>query len=271
MKRVTAIYFSPTGTTAKTTLEIARTIAARTGAAIEEVDITTPLMRERELSFTSLDIVVFGSPVYIGRMPNLISPYYRSITGNGALAVAVAVYGNRNFDNGLSELTDILTQDGFRCIAAGAFIGEHSFSRTLAASRPDAQDLQRAREFAEAVYAKLCSGAESIAEPIPGEHAPYISFYKATDSQGNPIDIRKVKPVTDSYLCDGCGLCARLCPMGSISSENPQITEGICIKCGACIKRCPRGARNITDNAYLSHLKLLEERFSQRKEPVWFL
>ena len=49
------------------------------------------------------------------------------------LAVPVVLFGNRNFDDGLIELRNILTEDGFMPVAGGAFVGEHAFSRTLGA------------------------------------------------------------------------------------------------------------------------------------------
>jgi len=43
---------------------------------------------------------------------------------NGALAIPVVVYGNRNYDDALIELKDILEFNGFKVIAGGAFIGQ---------------------------------------------------------------------------------------------------------------------------------------------------
>ena len=34
--------------------------------------------------------------------------------------------------------------------------------------------------------------------------------------------------------CIQCGLCAGLCPMGSIDPAHPEEVRGICIKCCAC-------------------------------------
>ncbi len=57
------------------------------------------------------------------------------------MAIAVVVYGNRNYDDALIELKDILESDGFKVVAGAAFIGEHSFSKTLAKNRPDEKDM----------------------------------------------------------------------------------------------------------------------------------
>ncbi|MPN11374.1 hypothetical protein SDC9_158675 [bioreactor metagenome] len=86
----------------------------------------------------------------------------------------------------------------------------------------------------------------------------------------NIIDIRKVKPKTNDK-CNNCGICVKVCPMGSISSENVREYTGICIKCGACIKKCPQNAKYYDDENYLYHKKDLEEEFQRRAEPETFL
>jgi ferredoxin/flavodoxin len=265
MKNVVALYFSPTGGTKKVVNSMACSFAAFTGCEFSEKDVTLPKQREGTPEFGVDDVVFFGVPVYIGRMPNLIRPFFTSIKGRGALGIPVVTYGNRAYDDALIELRDIMEKNGFRTVAAAAFPAEHSFSTTLAGGRPDEKDLLLAEDFARKI-AKiltanphyLCGHHTPIA--VPGNPPPY-TYYKAVISDNKNIDIRKVKPLTDISKCTGCGLCARLCPMGSINISDPTITDGICIKCGACIKRCPQGAKSITDPDYLEHKRLLEEEF----------
>lgn len=283
VNRVIALYFSPTHTTKKVVTAIANAVSTSLSGLLnrtivmEEIDITTPLLREKKLVFSPEDMVVFGSPVYIGRMPNLISPYFKQVKGGGALGVAVAVYGNRAYDDGLIELRDIMVDDGFNMLGAAAFIGEHSFSNILGGGRPDDNDLQIATSFGKKLskdivelYTKNSDRPNKLLE-VPGTPYPYSGFYNATDTSKKSVDIRKAVPNTDVEKCDKCGLCAKVCSMGSIDLDDCTIIVGKCIKCSACVKLCPRGAKYFDDEQFLGHLKVLERNFtSPRKEPELF-
>lgn len=273
VNHVVALYFSPTLTTKRVVCAIAKGIAQRLEISYSEMDITTPAQREAQLAFGEGDLVVFGAPVYIGRMPNLISPYFKTIVGGGALGVPVAVYGNRAYDDGLIELRDIMEGDGFRLVGAAAFVGEHTFSRILGGGRPDGEDFSVAEQFASQISQNILNYGSHAAGrvEVPGTPYPYSGFYKATDTAKKSVDIRKVVPQIDLTKCNKCGVCAQICAMGAIDFNDCTSVVGKCIKCGACIKRCPQGAKYFDDPQYLSHLQLLEEKFSVRRcEPELF-
>lgn len=272
-KKVWAVYFSATDTTKKTVLTIADEAARLLGAEREDYDFTLPGMRENGFAAGKDDLVIFGTPVYAGRVPNVLLKYLATIQGNGALAVPVVLFGNRNFDDGLIELRDILENTGFHTVAAAAFVGEHSFSKTLAAGRPDADDMKEALAFAGKVAEKvkgLPEGEAPAPVEVDGVPHPYRDYYQPRDRKGVSIDIRKVKSLV-SDACDDCKICADVCPMGSISHENVREYTGICIKCGACIKKCPKQARYYEDEGYLYHQHELEEGYTRRAAISLFL
>ena len=272
-KKVWAVYFSATDTTKKTVLTIADEAARLLWAEREDYDFTLPGMRENGFAAGKDDLVIFGTPVYAGRVPNVLLKYLATIQGNGALAVPVVLFGNRNFDDGLIELRDILENTGFHTVAAAAFVGEHSFSKTLAAGRPDADDMKEALAFAGKVAEKvkgLPEGEAPAPVEVDGVPHPYRGYYQPRDRKGVSIDIRKVKSLV-SDACDDCKICADVCPMGSISHENVREYTGICIKCGACIKKCPKQARYYEDEGYLYHQHELEEGYTRRAAISLFL
>lgn len=263
-----AMYFSPTGTTEKTTSTIAASLAGEEG--FSALDFTRPEGRKNPAVFKEGDLVVAGVPVYAGRIPNVLLSYLDTLAGNGALAVAVVVYGNRDYDDALIELKDILTEHGFKVIAGGAFIGEHSFSTTLGANRPDEKDIKIARDFAAGIADKLEKSRDYSELVVKGKR-PYRKYYMPKTAAGEDNKaFRTVTPMT-SEDCTDCKTCAEICPIGSIDYEDIRKYNGICIKCCACIKRCPVGAKYFDDPDYLFHKNRLEAAFTARREPELFL
>ena len=270
INKIRAVYFSPTGTTRKIVTATAKGLSRALKTDLEEYDFTLPKTRTQALQFSVSDLVVFGTPVYAGRVPNVLLPYLNTMQGNGALAVPVVLFGNRDYDDALIELRDILENNGLHTIAAGAFVGEHSFSRILAKDRPDMKDMDIVDEFVRKISEKYKTDTLSHPIPVSGTPYPYRGYYTPRDRQGTPVDIRKVKPLTNDR-CNDCKRCAKVCPMGSISYENVREFTGICIKCGACIKKCPKQAKYYEDAGYLYHQHELEEGLTRRAENTLFI
>lgn len=271
VRKVYSMYFSGTETTKKTVEFIGKKLSEKLKKDFEIIDFTPLKQREKIWEFSENDLVVFGTPVIAGRVPNVLLKFFETIKGNGSLAVPIVLFGNRNYDDALIELTDILKNDNFIPVSAGAFIGEHSFSEILGKGRPDKDDFN----IMENLVSKTVENIETEkyknnSLKVKGEK-PYRYYYQPRDSKGVHIDIRKVKPKTDMEKCNKCGICADLCPMGSISKENPEIINGICIKCCACVKRCPEKAKYFDDKGYIYHKEELELQYAgTRKEPEIF-
>lgn len=237
---------------------------------MEEFDFTSKVHRLEFPAFSEGDLILFGCPTYAGRLPNLMVPYIKTIQGNGALAVAVVTFGNRNFDNSLIELRDILNEADFKVCAAAALSCEHSFSKLLGANRPDEEDMTEIISFAKKV-ADLKDFDNLIQVPGASREENHGGYYQPRDRHGNSIDIRKVKPLTNKSSCTSCGVCADLCPMGAIDFKDFSLISGICIKCCACEKGCPSQAKYFEDEGYLYHKHELEEMYSRRAENHFYI
>ncbi len=275
IKNIYTFYFSATGTTKKVVSEIAKTIAASLtpAADIQSIDFTPLAVRKAEPpQFSEEDLVICGLPVYAGRVPNVLLKYLRTIQGNHATAVAVVLYGNRDYDDALIELNDLLTENNFQVLAGAAFVGEHAFSYELAKGRPDAEDLAVARDFAEQVLNKLQNYDSAVPmQPLQVKgQKPYRDYYKPRDEAGNSVDFRKITPKTNAN-CDNCQTCVKLCPMGSIPAEDVTQLNGICIKCGACVKFCPRQAKYFDSIDFIRHKTELEKQLTYRRPVELFL
>ena len=269
IERVWGVWFSPTGSTEALVKTAAEALAGALGAPVSLRSLNTPPDREQSLCLGPRDLLVAGGPTYAGKLPNKIMPSYRALLqGQDTPAVAIVTFGNRSFDNALAELGAILTQGRFALTGAAACVAEHAMAK-LAPGRPNAADLEQMGDFCTALGEKLAAAKNLPVPPaLPGDAgAPY---YRPLGADGAPADFLRAKPKTDPGRCDRCGICARVCPMGSIRAEDCTAVEGICIKCQACIRSCPAGAKYFDDPAYLSHLEMLRTHYARPVESVYF-
>ncbi|HPE16398.1 MAG TPA: EFR1 family ferrodoxin [Oscillospiraceae bacterium] len=270
-KRVTSMFFSPTGGTERMTKTVAEALGRELGLPVTHSSFTLPQERETPRAFTAEDIVVIGTPVYAGRVPNVLLKYLATIRGGGAAAVPVVAFGNRAYDDALTELRDIMTDAGCKAAGAGAFVCAHVFSETLGAGRPDETDLALARDLAQGVARKL------EARPLPeeplrvrGRERADRVYFQSKDLEGKPVSILKVKPQTGES-CTNCGFCATVCPVGAIDPDDVRKFRTFCIKCCACIKKCPQHARYFDDPGFISHLREIERTHARRAQSEIFV
>ena len=242
-------HFSPTGGTRK----VADAIAAGFSIPVVEMDLTKS---DCSVTLGEKDALMAVLPVFAGRVPQISLERLSALKGNGQKAVAVVVYGNREYDDALLETKDTLEAAGFQLIAAAAFIAEHSMCRSIAAGRPDAEDETLCRQFAADVMAK----AEDAAPfQVPG-NTPYkelkpSAFHPAANES-----------------CVKCGDCAEQCPVGAIPLNDPSLTNNdLCINCMRCVQICPVSSRALPDTFLAMITQMLNQNAAGYKKPAIFL
>lgn len=229
------ILFSPTGGTARAAALLAEGI----GETASALDLCDPAFAP--MAFQKEDVCLVAMPVYGGRVPDLAARRFGGCRGNGARAVVMAVYGNREFEDALAELQDLAEAAGFTVIAGVAAVAEHSIVREFGRGRPDQADAAVLRDMGRRLRERLAQ-QDSGAPALPGDR-PYQACHLM------PIGIRV------SEACTGCGLCARKCPVGAIDPAAPSLpAKESCISCMRCVAVCPSGARSV-DPARIAALK----------------
>lgn len=256
MKIVTLLYFSATTTTGQCAEIVGEALGLPVVKAVNIADDPSVLVSP----FSEDEVVVVAAPVYGGRLPSMVAESFRRLEGNGAIAIAMVVYGNRDYDDALLELTDILAERGFNIIGAAAFIGQHSIFPKVGADRPDATDRNRLELFGKLCRERLSSPGPYTEISVKGSR-PYKKY------TGVPVH-----PACDPRKCGRCGVCAELCPAGAINPDDPTATDVLkCISCGRCIHVCTRKARSYSGLKYNLLGKVFVAGFSKRKEPEWYV
>lgn len=252
------IYFSPTGTTRKIVDAVADGLSPE---QVNRYDLTFPA--DKTGQHIAEGVVIIGAPVYAGRMPKDFLERVADYKANNLPTVLVALYGNREFEDALVELRDIAIAQGFNVVAAGAFIGEHSYStlkRPIAANRPDVDDLSLAVEFGRNISAKIARN--NLSTPQIDGNVPYKERVK----------FGGVAPETDAEICTLCGKCMEVCPVRIIEVANSVTTQAEnCIMCSACIKSCPTTARHFNHPMIEEKREWLSKNCSVPKVPRIFL
>ncbi len=269
IESVTGIYFSPTGTTKKIMDAI---IKAMKLDKVEFIDLTLPKVRDEIKIGISNDIALIGVPVYEDRIPKMVLNYLNNLKGNNKPVILVCVYGNITAGITLNELFEITEGNGFKAVGAGAFIGEHSFSTAevpVAKGRPDYEDLSEAERFGEKIIEKL-KGLNEITSghlKIPKGKVELMAKVVAENS----VRMFSKQPIVDRELCNDCGACVYLCPMGAINKDTLDISEDKCIRCFSCVKRCPKKARKIVYKKKILVTNILKFKSRVKKEVKTYL
>ncbi len=273
---IRVLTFSPTGTSQTIADAIVQELISSLGIhieqptlAIEYIPLTTPKdVEEVAIPYSPNTLYICACPVYSGRIAPLAMERLKALNlqriedhaDNPTPVVPIVVYGNRAYDDALIELSDFFEALDFMPIAGGAFIAEHSFSNEsmpIAAHRPDQEDMNKIKSFAQGIAQQLLSTNPLVS---------IASVFKGNRPYKTPSASAPLAPSVNRALCTECGACVEVCPSGAIKGPF-EVDATTCIKCCACIKQCPEGARTLDTPVR----KKLFDLCQIRQEPEIFL
>lgn len=256
INKIHSVFFSATFTTK----EIVQGIVNQLHTDNIQHDITEGFLIP-DLKLGSDELLVVGVPSYSGRVPVQASKLISRIKGDGSPAIIICSYGNRDYEDTLIELKDLLKANGFRIVSAAAFISRHSVFRNVASDRPDMGDSCIINDFG-------CKSRQILSNITDTDALPDIKI------KGNSPyrDIQQVPlyPMGDD-TCIDCRKCVEECPTHAIMLKTPVKTdESKCISCGRCIILCPVGSRNYHYPFFIKKSLEFEAANSERREPELF-
>ncbi|MCU0822300.1 MAG: 4Fe-4S binding protein [Spirochaetes bacterium] len=263
-KRIGILCFSPTNTTRI----ICNAIVSGMGSDKPlMLDITLPDTRAEIIAngntiLDKIDHLIVGAPVYSGKLPLQAIECLKTFNGTGKTSTAIVVYGNRDYGISLYHMIEILSKNYFNVIAAGTFIGQHSYSDIVpvAMGRPDKSDIEKARKFGTQILHAI--------KPLNLNDIPL-----KIDKHSKSKKYFSIKPSYNKKLCIKCGKCAKVCPSGILSSDTGKYLDRSakknCIGCMACVNNCKPEARILKVSPIVQMIisRILGQASIERKEP----
>ena len=148
-----------------------------------------------ETLFSPQDVVVFGAPVYGGRVFQGALKRFSTLRGQNTPCLVTVTYGNRNFDDALLELSDFCRSQGFVPFAGAALVGEHTYG-SIQKGRPHQEDLNQDASFALEAYE---AAEDYIITNIPGGRAVNLAGQLQQYTQLPVLTIDGENRVEDGY------------------------------------------------------------------------
>jgi flavodoxin/NAD-dependent dihydropyrimidine dehydrogenase PreA subunit len=238
------MYFSQTGSTRRVAEAMAGELAAK-GHTVR----TLPMEKALPEDISGCDVLGFGTPCFESQAPSPVKNFLSALPYlKGKPAFVFATSGGSP-GRVLYDLSRILSLRGASVVTGFMGRGEvHHPAPCLKGrmpGRPDGKDLARARAFAASLHDHLQAGRT---DPMPGGRkdvlSPRLGFYELVSLIAQPLLLRILlpRPKTDGSACNGCNLCVKECPAGSISLNPYPVPDSSCIRCYRCQNICPQKA-----------------------------
>ena len=233
-------YFSATGNTARGVSIIQKTCEDQGN----EVDIKEITERVRP-DETDVDMSIFAFPTLAWAAPSFVLSYIRKMPKvQGAKAAVFATYGGHP-GGALAHVAGILKRRGYKVILTGGALYPDNWTQMINPPAP---------EEAEKMIVQGDNDAVEFAQNLLRGKAKRFRCSAVIFAIGYIISLlfRSIgrrflgKTYIVDEACNGCELCVKTCPTGTIEMagrgrKRPRWGSA-CAACGRCINICPQTA-----------------------------
>ncbi len=252
------IYFSPSGSTRKIANQMA-TVFNEKFSKVEVIDLTRNKSYWESVQFrqnlykiiNNYDILCIGSPVYAHHMHYNVMDFIRNLLPIGdkdQYAVPFVTFGGINSGEALHDAEKLLRKAGRKVVAGLKVNSEHCLSKAFNTdfnrNLPGESTIPLLNELADKLL-ELNNYKFRTNGCFLKYQKPFVRF-RTKMLIGEKFWHNHMYPATvfDHSKCDGCGICAKKCPLMRIEMKNsqPRKKENSpdCIHCGMCVFSCKK-------------------------------
>lgn len=256
--KILFVYFSGTGNTHYVAHYLAHYLAGKLAHLPIEVELRS-IEWQPATALTDFDLLAVGFPVYAAEAPSFVRDYLQRLPlgeGRGAFVFCTkGAYAGGAVQRSLQRLAarGYVPLGGDSVLMPGtdglSMISKNSRMARKALEK-DYDHLKDADRLAEAMASAILDlhdgcPAEELRSSLPPKTGSTLSdrvwafLYDATERYA-------LSRLHADERCAGCGLCARICPVGSVELRDgrPDFADR-CMLCIRCLHNCPQEAIQI--------------------------